>query len=319
MSGASTKLDASILTLSYRGDLEYCRLLCESLDRFAPPGLRHRLFVPSRDRELFAPLATQARTIGAEDTDLLPRWLKKIPMPGPRLRRLLRLPRRNIYLSLYSPPVRGWIAQQIMKIGGAAESPTEIVMHVDSDGVFIRPLPAAMLMRPDGAVRFYRNPHLETHATHILWREVACRLLGIDAKSFVPGDYIGICIVWRRSIVRRMIQRIEEVGGADWRKILAREPHFSEYTLYGMFVESLGVEAAGHFADGVSPVLEIWDQEPETPAEEAAFVQGLQPHHVACLIQSTAKMSMEKRLDLLERVVARARTQDQDAPVLAES
>ena len=168
-------------------------------------------------------------------------------MPGPGLRRWLRLPRRNIYLSLYSPPVRGWIAQQIMKIAAAADSPTEIVLHVDSDGLFIRPLTLDFLMRPDGAVRFYRNPHCETHATHILWREVACRLLGLDAQTLDPGDYIGLCVVWRRSIVRRMIRRIEEVGGADWRKILAREPHFSEYTLYGLFVELLGRRGRGPF------------------------------------------------------------------------
>ena len=177
MSAAPTRLDASLLTLSYSGDFEYCRLLCESVDRFAP-GLSHRLFVPTPDIGLFAPLRGAHRTVGSQDRDLLPFWLKKIPMPGPGLRRWLRLPRRNIYLSLYSPPMRGWIAQQMMKIEAAAGSSTEIVLHVDSDGVFIRPLTEGFLVRPDGAVRFYRNPHCETHATHILWREVACRLLG---------------------------------------------------------------------------------------------------------------------------------------------
>ena len=309
MSAAPPRLDASLLTLSYSGDFECCRLLCESVDRFAPI-LPHRLFVPTPDQSLFAPLRGAHRTVGSQDRDLLPFWLKKMPMPAPGLRRWLRLPRRNLYFSLYGPPVRGWIAQQIMKIAAAADSPTEIVLHVDSDGLFIRPVTADFLMRPDGAVRFYRNPHCETHATHILWRKVACRLLGLEAQTLDPGDYIGLCVVWRRSIVRRMIRRIEEVGGADWRKILAREPHFSEYTLYGLFVESLGAEAAGHFVADASPVHGIWDIEPETPQDEENFVQGLRPHHVACLIQSTATMSFEKRLDLLERVVARAEQQD---------
>jgi hypothetical protein len=310
---APARLDASILTLSYSGDFDYCALLCESLDRFAPPGLVHRLFVPTPDERLFAAFAAKNRIIGSQDRDLTPWWLRKLPMPGPRLRKMLRLPRRNIYFNFYGPPVRGWIAQQIMKIAGAADSPSEIVMHIDSDGVFIRPLTADMFMRPDGAVRFYRNPHLETRDTHVLWREVACRLLGLDQASLDPGDYIGLCVVWRRSIVRRMIRRIEEVGGADWRKILAREPHFSEYTLYGLFVESLGVEAAGHFVADVSPVHGIWDIEPETPEEEEAFVQGLQPHHSVFLIQSTAVMSFEQRRSLLERVVDRASRQDRAA------
>ncbi len=304
-----SQFDANVVTLSYSGDFNYCRLLCQSLDRFAPPGLNQRLFVPTQDRALFAPLANASRTIGSQDADLLPGWLRKIPMPGPKLRQILRLPRRNLYFNLYGRPVRGWIAQQIMKISAAADSPNEIIVHVDSDGVFVRPLTAAMFQRADGAVRFYRNPKIEMHDTHILWREVACRLLDIDPNSINPGDYIGLCVVWRRSIVRKMIERIEQVGGADWRKVLAREPHFSEYTLYGLFVESLGAEAAGHYIDPASPVHGVWDIEPETPEDEEELIQGLEPHHIAFLIQSTALMSFEKRLELIDRANKRAAQQ----------
>jgi hypothetical protein len=312
-------LEASILTLSYNRDFGCCRMLCDSIDRFAPKNVAHRLFVPTPDQPLFAPLADARRGIGSQDRDLLPRWLWKLPTPNPRLRDFLRLPRRNIYLSPYGRPVRGWIAQQMMKIAACAQSPTEIIMHIDSDGVLIRPLTTDMLARPDGTVRFYRNPHKEVHATHTLWRETACRLLGLSPDSIDAGDYIGLCVVWRRSIVRRMIARIEEVGGADWRKILARTPDFSEYTLYGMFVESLGVEAAGHFVADESQVHGIWtvDEEPTCPAEETAFVEALQRRHIACLIQSTMTMNFEKRRDLLERVQAEAARQDETAAAIA--
>ncbi|MBB4198687.1 hypothetical protein CCR94_06800 [Rhodoblastus sphagnicola] len=304
------QIDASIVTLSYRGDFDYCRLLCQSLDAFAK-GLSHRLFVPAQDEELFSVLATPDRTIGFE-RDLLPFWLLKLPMPGPRLRQLLRLPRRNLYLNLRGAPIRGWIAQQIMKIEAGAQSPTEIVVHMDSDGVFIRPLTREMLVNAQGLVRFYRNPAAETRATHVLWREVACRLLNVDPNSINPGDYINFCVVWRRSIVRRMIERIEKVAGTDWRVVLAREPHFSEYTLYGVFVESLGIEAAGHFAAEQSQVHAIWDIEPETPQEEDEFIDGLETHHIALLIQSTARMPFGKRLELLERAKGRARNMATD-------
>ena len=141
------ELDASILTLSYSGDFDCCSLLCESFDRFAPTGISHRLFTPTHDLALFAPLAGGRRSLGSQDRDLLPRWLVKLPMPRPRLRDLLRLPRRNIYLSPFTPPVRGWIAQQMMKIAACADSPTEIIMHVDSDTAFVRPL----TLGPSGA------------------------------------------------------------------------------------------------------------------------------------------------------------------------
>jgi len=309
MSPPAGPLEASIVTLSYRGDFEYCRLLCQSLDEFAPKGLSHFLFVPTRDTRLFAAMATLDRVIGLE-RDLLPLWLFKLPMPGPRLRQWLRLPRRNLYLNLRGRPIRGWIAQQIMKIEAGARSSTEIIVHMDSDGVFIRPLTRDMLVNEQGLVRFYRNPRAETRATHQLWREVACRLLNVDPKSIDPGDYINFCVVWRRSIVRQMIQRIEETAGADWRVALAREPHFSEYTLYGIFVESLGIEQAGHFAADQSQVHAIWQDEPETPQQEKAFIGELAPHHIALLIQSTARMSFDKRLSLLDRAKAQASAQD---------
>ena len=206
-----------------------------------------------------------------------------------------------------------------MKISACADSPSEVIMHVDSDGVLIRPLTLDMLVRADGRVRFWRDPVKSPLATHQLWREAACRLLGLDIQTIEAGDYIGLCVVWRRSIVRRMIARIEEVGGADWRKILARTPHFSEYTLYGMFVESLGIEAAGHFAADVSQVHCIWEVEPETAEEEAAFVSSLEPHHVACLIQSTAKMSLRTRTALCARVAAEAARQDLEPRPLDEA
>jgi hypothetical protein len=313
MSGQQPALDASVLTLSYSGDFEVCRLLCESFDRFAEENIAQRLFAPTQDLGLFAALTAKNRSIGSQDRDLLPRWLRKMPMPGPRLREALRLPRRNIYLSPFGAPVRGWIAQQMMKIAACADSPTEIIVHMDSDGVFIRPLTIDFMARPDGAVRFYRNPEKSELDTHRLWRETACRLLGLQPSSIVAGDYIGLCVVWRRSIVRRMIARIEEVGGADWRRMLARTPHFSEYTLYGLFVESLGIEAAGHWASPSAPVHCIWEVEPETPEEETAFVEALRGEHIACLIQSTARMSFDKRRELLDRVKAKARQHDQAA------
>jgi len=299
--------DVSILTLSYSGDYECCRLLCESLDAFAAKGLSHRLYVPTRDQKLFGSLATPDRLIGSQDRDLLPFWLVRAPMPGPRLRRLLHLPRRNLYLSLRGKPVRGWIAQQIMKIAAGADSPTEIVLHLDSDACLIRPVTSETLVDEKGAVRFFYNPRPDLPETHILWRDVACRLLGIDGECISRSDYIDTCVVWRRSVVRRMVQRIEEVAGADWRLVLAREPHFSEYTLYGVFAEQLG-EEAGLYATGQSQMHAIWDVAPQTPEQEDRFINTLAPHHLAVLIQSTSRMSFQERLRLLERAKTRART-----------
>lgn len=308
----SENLDTSVLTLSYSGDYACCRLLCASVEEFAPRGVAHRLFVPTRDQNLFGALASPDRTIGSQDRDLLPSWLMKIPMPGPKLRKFLRLPRRNIYLSLRGKPVRGWIAQQIMKIAAGANSPTEIVLHLDSDTCLIRPMTDKTFVDENGAVRFYHDPEAHLPETHLLWREVACRLLDVDPNRVSRSDYIDTCVVWRRSVVRRMIRRIEEVAGADWRFVLAREPHFSEYTLYGVFAEHLGDADAGLFATRQSQIHAIWDIEPQTPEQEDIFIDTLAPKHIAVLIQSTSKMGFDQRLRLLERVRSRARAQEEE-------
>jgi hypothetical protein len=306
----SERLDVTILTLSFSGDFEVCRLLCESVDRFAPPDMPHLLYVPTRDLPLFAPLANARRKILSQDRELLPGWMAKIPMPPPKLRAALRLPRRNIYLSLFSPPVRGWIAQQMMKIAAAAAAPTEIVLHVDSDTIFIRPLTAERLSR-DGLARLYQNPQKVDLPGHRLWHETASLLLGLPLDPFHAGDYIDQLVVWRRSTAQKLIVRLQEAGGADWRKVLARTPHFSEYILYGVFAEAfLGLEAAGHFAVADSLCHSLWSDEIASPAEEDAFVSALKAEQIACLVQSTLPIAMDERRRLIARVVAQAQRQD---------
>jgi len=307
-------LVASILTLSFRGDFETCRLLCESVDRFVPESIAHRIFVPTPDLALFAPLANHRRTIQSQDTALLPRWFWKLPMPSPRWRALLRLPRRNLYLTPFSPPVRGWIAQQIMKIAASAQAETEIVLHVDSDAVFVRPLSLDMLARADGKVRLYQAPEMEELPTHRVWHLAASRLLGLPPDPFHGGDYIDQLVVWRRSVAQKLIARIGSVGKSDWRKVLARTPHFSEYILYGVFAEAgLGLEVAGHWPEPRSLCHALWTDGFAHTAEEQAFVEALQPDQIACLVQSTLSLSLDDRRRLFEEVVRRAERQDAEA------
>ncbi|MGO8737368.1 DUF6492 family protein [Rhodoblastus sp.] len=311
MSEASLPDSATIVTLSYRGDFEVCRLLCESVDRFAPKNFVHRLYVPTRDLALFAPLANQRRIVGSQDRDLLPRWMWKLPLPSPRVRALLRLPRRNVYLSLYSKPVRGWIAQQMMKIAATADSPTEVVIHADSETLFIRPLSMDQLVRPDGKALLYQNSGKVKDEGHGAWREGANRLLGLPPGSIHTDDFINSLVVWRRSTVRRLIARLEQVGGRDWRKILAATPNLSEYTLYGVFANAvLGLDAAGHWPDPRPLCHTFWDERFESAEAERAFVESVRPDQIACLLQSTMSLGPDARQAVLDRVLAQAARQD---------
>ena len=57
-------LSATIITCSFRDDLDSCRMLCDSVDRFVPEGIAHRIYVPTADLALFADLETPRRRFG---------------------------------------------------------------------------------------------------------------------------------------------------------------------------------------------------------------------------------------------------------------
>ncbi len=306
---SAAPLSARLVTCSYSGDFELCKMLCESVDRFAPRSIGHSLFVPERDLGLFAPLATSNRTIETQES-LLPSWMWKVPLPGPRWRALLRLPRRNVYLTPFSPPVRGWIAQQIMKISAAASAASDIVVHLDSDNVFIRPLTIDRFEK-DGRVRLYRSPTRVELASHRLWHQAAGALLGLPPSDFYGAEYIDQLVVWRRSVAKALVARIEDVGGRDWRATLARTPHFAEYILYGVFADRvLGLEAAGLYAEPRSLCHSRWEGAFQGAADEDAFVAALRPEHVSCLVQSSIALSIPDRRRLFDRLTAAAREQD---------
>ena len=302
-------LSASLVTCSFRGDLEVCRLLCETIDRFAPTDMIHWLYVPKADVPLFADLASARRRIATQES-LLPWWFAKAPMPGPKWRARLRLPRRNVYVTPLSKPVRGWIAQQIMKIAAATQAETEIVVHVDSDNAFIRPLQMEHVAR-GGAVRLYRHPEMVQRASHRMWHEAAGRLLGLEAGDFHGAEYIDQLVVWRRSVARGLTARIAEIAGTDWRIALARAPHFAEYILYGVYADRvLGLDKAGLFATDETLCLSRWTEGFDDAAQENAFIEAIAPHHVACLVQSTIAMPIAARRALFERACAFAAQQD---------
>jgi len=304
-----TSTMASLITCSFSGDLELCRLLCQSIDRFVPQEIRHTLYVPARDIPLFADLATEQRAILAQE-DLLPRWFWKAPLPSPKWRARLRLPRRNVYITPVSLPVRGWIAQQIMKISASLRAKTEIVAHLDSDNVIIRPLTAAHLIH-NGQVRFRADPDGIGLATHRPWYAAGARLLGLPPGDYYSADYIDQFVVWRRSVVEGMVARIASTTGRDWRVALARTPEFAEYVLYGMFVERvLGPDAAGVFVEPRSLCHSRWTGRIANAAQEDAFVSELQPDQIACVIQSTIPMTLVERTRVFIKTTQWARDVD---------
>jgi len=259
----------SMITPSYRPDLELCRDLHTSLLRYGPPGVRQSVVVPRRDRELFAGIGE----VHIVD-EFLPRSFRALP--------------GNLWVNMRRPVplVRGWIAQQLIKLATVAASHADLVLLVDSDMVFVRPFTEAQFYR-DNTARFYRLPNAidERLPRHVLWHKVARRLLGLPPARRLPlPDYICWPMCWDPNIVRDMLAHIARVTGVAWATAIGAEMHFSEGILYGVYVDE--VLGGSNFAE--QTMLSI-AYSAEIPLDEAgikAFVATLSPADIAVMISA---------------------------------
>jgi Family of unknown function (DUF6492) len=301
ISGRGTQV--SLITVSYRGDLELARDLCASIDRFADPEIEHVLVVPRSDTSLFLPLITGNRRLIAVES-VLPNGYVKLPLPRHiaigSYRRLIR----EIW---WAPtgPVRGWIVQQILKLSAPTITRRDVVVFADSDIVLVRPVSASLFSDADG-VRLYRVPGAtEDSAMHQRWHTVSARLLGLDHKTYFGADYIGNLITWRRDVILQLQDRLTLLAGKRWDKVIAREAAFSEYILYGIFAEHLlGLPKGGHFSTGQDLVHAGWHYALNTPTGLHEFIEGFEPSHVGIAIQSTERFTLEERRSLIRRTAS---------------
>jgi hypothetical protein len=291
----------ALLTMSFRGDLELCRLLCETVDMFVPAAFEHVLAVPRADLPLFAPMANSRRRLVTQE-ELLPTWLHRIPMPPPGLRRLLRLPRRNMYVTGNGRLVRGWVAQQLMKLAAARAAAADVILHVDSDAAFVRPLAPEHLCA-SGRVRLLHTAGAGDTPMHHPWHRTASGLLGLPPTDYHGADYIGNLTTWRPAVVQRMLDHIAGVTGADGVSALAATADLSEYTLYGVYCDKvLGLDAAGHAPTSRLLCATVWPGL-ETSELDAHFdALTIAPDQIAVGVQSTIPVSMDQRRRLVHRL-----------------
>lgn len=216
-----------IITPSYAPDRELAGDLVRSVRRFAPQGTRHTVIVPPRDLAMFRPLEADGATVRST-REVMPRGF-------------FRMPLANAWLSARSPwpPVRGWIAQQIVKLQAAANSTADTVLVADSDIEFVRPFSLTDFLI-DGRVPLYRLEDAVTSALprHMIWDGVARRLLGLPASTApARSDYICWPCVWDPAVVRGALRTVERTTGKPWAVAVGRELHFSEMVLYGVYAE----------------------------------------------------------------------------------
>lgn len=283
---------ATLVSCSYRPDLQRCITMCRSVDQWVAPEHEHVLIVPRRDRHLFAPLEGKRRRILTSE-EVMGGYFHYLPLIHHRL-----------WISSRLRPVRGWLIQQIAKIGSAHHLDTDALIFVDSDVTFIRPFGIDDVKSGD-RLRLYVEPGGGQLDTHLRWHRTAGRLLGLQGGYF-GADYIHQVVVWHRPTAVAMCRHIEATTGKPWQLAFAEAKHAAEYILYGVYVEHVLNDHQHHVRDVTKRCLCSWDYSLSRPGEEDRFIGDLDDSHVALLIQSNERVPEEQQARILDRAVSAA-------------
>lgn len=293
-------MNASLITVSFRGDLELARDLCASVDEFVDPRIDHVLIVPQGDFSLFKPLEGGRRRVVSSEAALGGAF-RRLPFP-----KRISLPfysrrMRDIWLSR-NGLARGWIAQQLIKLSSDTASARQSFIFADSDIVFVRPLNLSDIVR-EGRLRLYRRPGATQELPgHRRWHKAAAELLGLPETDYFGADYIGPLVTWRADVLAALHQRLEQVSGKEWRRTLASRPALSEYILYGVFAEHVLKDDSGHYFDSRNLTHELWTLADYPPERLEQFAQEIEDHKIAVLIQSTTDMPTAKRQEIVAEI-----------------
>lgn len=276
----------ALLTPTYGRDLEICTLLCESVDRHVTSFSKHYLLVPDCDLPLFAPLASDRRVI-IPASAFLPGWLRPLP-------RVIQRKRRQFWWSLRAKPVSGWHVQQILKIAATIALPHERFCILDSDIVFFRNFDLSRFEYPN-AIPLLTMASAVTadQPQHARWLQTSHQLLGLKTPAFPALDFIGHIIFWNQQTTRDLAARIEASTGLGWIEALCRTREFSEYMLYGYFVQNDMASAAIHATAPTTPCVSYWDDPALSKRELKQLLRSANAHDVAFSVTSFSGTPVE--------------------------
>jgi hypothetical protein len=258
----------AVITPSFARDFKLCTELNESVLQFFPGDTKHYLIVDRRDLALFAPLKGD-RTIVVAVEDVIPAGYFKVS--------------KRWWFSVPAFfPAKGWLIQQIVKLSADSVASERILINVDSDVRFIRPVDKSLFER-DGKIRMYRQPAgVQAGMPHVAWHHNVAKLLGIAPDPLPMDDYTGNMISWDRKIVAAARTRVETVTGQPWHVAYTRARKVAEYFTYGLFVDKvIGQQAAGVFIDERPWCHTYWGPHPLPASEADDFVAQLRDDDVA--------------------------------------
>ena len=247
-----------VLTPSYRGDLERFILLRRTIERFARCPVEHVVAVPQQDVGLFRDALRQdsgVRVVAQQDfvapMFYAPAWSRFLQT---------RLGRRAWRLTQSRFGGRpGWIVQQIVKLSAPEVFADGPICIVDSDLLFIREFDAGDLC-PASNVRVLirEEPDCES-ARHPSYMRKSRELLKL-APGSEDHHFMAFPAIWYGDWVLQLRDELERRQGKPWQQVLYDAGFFSEYLLYGVYLDEV-LRPAGLEQRTVPLHVGVWDRE----------------------------------------------------------
>lgn len=219
----------AIVTQSYKNDYEECKLLCDSIDRFAPE-IDHFIFVNDEDFKLFQSM-NYGRHMVHKKGEILPWYLIRFPW---------KIMGHHFYISPFTIPVREWIVQQICKLGVFEVLGNEYVatFNIDSETVFMKPFVINKWINEKGDYFLFRNINDEEPSKDDYYA-AAKNLFNISESDFEDiskWNYMNTPVCFEKENLKEIlavIGRRAKFGG--WKRVLCNVYRFSEYYTYGLY------------------------------------------------------------------------------------
>jgi hypothetical protein len=271
----------AIVTPTYHLDYEQFKLMCESMDRFVKGNWHHYVVVSKADYPMFAPFNGPRRTV-MENTKILPPWLRYIGKLG-------RVRSGSFYFSWRTGLIFGWHIQQLVKLSMANFVKEDAMMLVDSDLFFIKPFEIDTLIK-HGRLPFIKSPtsYAERDQPAPPFLERAKITLGLSSST--PSyDYANNIVFWRRQTAIELCDFIAKKHGKHWIAALSGFHTISEGSLYGLFVEHIKKDDMSYLGENFNFAKTLHGDYAIYDEELKAFVNNLEPYHVALGFQSSAR------------------------------
>jgi hypothetical protein len=260
----------AIVTPSFARDFETCKELNETVLTFLPGDTKHYIIVDACDLNIFRPLAC-SRTIVMPVEDVIPKGYLKLRFS------------RKWWLSVPAlRPAKGWLIQQLVKLSAARLADEPVLVNVDSDVRFVRPVDLSLFVK-GGRTRMYRLPGGVTAGMqHVKWHRNVSRLLGVEPEPIPTDDYVGNVISWDRKLVLKALDRMEHVTGQPWHVAYTRARSVGEQVVYGLYIDKvIGTDSAPVWVDERSWCHTYWGPGPLSKSDVESFTRSMRGDDVA--------------------------------------